>query len=170
MPMAWQCKKHLKVAISGNEADKPKPSCPTCGNNTFVHWESATVEFVDTLMRAGAAYNVYIESHQGKHVIGGWPGYKGAVGGKYCTFEKSKVKPGQTTGLLPQLWDAVAGTVTHGTANSGYEFMQCSKSVGSDGENLVVLQWAKTKGHYCFHAYPEKSKRPGKTYISAQVN
>ena len=168
--MPWQCKKHKPpINIPGKETDK-KPSCETCGNNTFVHWESATVEFIDTLMRAGAAYNVYIEHHQGKHVIGGWPGYKGAVGGKYCTFAKNKVTPGQTTGLLPQLWDAVAATITANTANSGYEYMQCTKAVGSAGESLVILQWARTKGHYAFHAYPETSKRSGKTYRNVTVS
>lgn len=95
---------------------------------------------------------VLIDSHQGKHVVGVWPGYTGQKGAQFLTAYVS----GGDASFLWDIWDAVKGTTVGGTATQGDVLVDCGKTkIGTGGETVVWVQWGKdSKAQYCFHAYP----------------
>jgi hypothetical protein len=65
--MPWQCVKH-KTILSGNKADGAL-TCPKCGDATFVNWTASADEVEGILVKTAANFEVYVETHQGKHTV-----------------------------------------------------------------------------------------------------
>jgi len=165
--MPWKCGKpnHKDVSIDGSASDKVKPDCPKCGNNTFIKWDGGAPvakKNLGVLMKTAAGFKVYVESHQGKHTQGKWPGFQGTVEG--CQFPSTLVTAGKTDYLLT-IWNKIEATVTASADRLGYCYLDCGKKkVGTKDESYVTVQWVKEGSDYYFHAYPEPKKLPGKQY------
>lgn len=97
---------------------------------------------------------VWIESHQGKHTINGWPGYKGKTQSQFS--KKYDVSPTKLD-MLMKTWETFDPSST--AAKTGYWHVPTSKAVDSDGDHCgVTIQWArveKTPNTFWIHAYPD---------------
>lgn len=94
---------------------------------------------------------VLIDSHQGKHVVGQWPGYSGQ---KESQFSTGYVSSGDSS-FIWDLWDAIWTTISTGGTKQGDILVNCGATViGTDGQTYVWIQWGSIKNGYSFHAYP----------------
>ncbi len=93
-----------------------------------------------------------IETHQGKHLVSGWPGYNGVRG---TQFESSvSIKNDQ---LLRIAWETIDPRLVAAHPKSGYWYVDCSGVTVDTGKacSLITIQWATNPdGTASFHAYP----------------